>query len=146
MPVVTSACPDMTTRFWLHELGLEVAGQCLETDCAVLACRVLAPDAGCRRCGCQGVPRDAAVRQLAHEPFEWRPTTLEVTIHGYRCAECAHVWRQDSTAAAAPRAKPSWRAERCTGRRAGPSGSFLGRSGRGGVVAGGGLVSGRRGV
>src|SRR4029079_16001186 len=38
------------------------------------------------------------------EPFGWRPTTLLVTIRRYRCAGCRHVWRQDSSAAAEPRA------------------------------------------
>ena len=39
----------------------------------------------------------------------WRPTTLEVTVRRYRCAGCGHVWRQDTTAAAEPRAKLSRR-------------------------------------
>ena len=46
-------------------------------------------------------------RALAHEPFGWRPTTLLVTVRRYRCTGCGHVWRQDTTAAAAPRAKIS---------------------------------------
>jgi transposase len=37
---------------------------------------------------------------------------LEVTIHRYRCDGCSHVWRQDTSAAAAPRAKLSRRASR----------------------------------
>jgi hypothetical protein len=73
----------------------------------VLACRVVEPDDWCRRCGCQGVPRDTVTRELAHEPFGWRPTTLLLTVRRYRCTECAHVWRQDTTAAAEPRAKIS---------------------------------------
>ncbi|GAA4778929.1 hypothetical protein GCM10025784_29070 [Citricoccus nitrophenolicus] len=32
------------------------------------------------------------VRRLAHEPFGWRPTVLEVSIHRYRCTGCGHVW------------------------------------------------------
>ena len=64
-------------------------------------------DRWCRRCGCQGVPRDSVVRRLAHEPFGWRPTTLAVTVRRYRCSDCAHVWRQDTTAAAEPYAKLS---------------------------------------
>ncbi len=35
------------------------------------------------------------------------PTTLLVTVRRYRCAECSHVWRQDTTAAAELRAKIS---------------------------------------
>jgi transposase len=46
---------------------------------------------------------------LAHEPLGWRPTTLEVTIRRYRCTGCGHVWRQDTSRAAEPRAKLSRR-------------------------------------
>ena len=49
------------------------------------------------------------VRRLAHEPLGWRPTTLVVTIRRYRCTGCGHVWRQDTTRAADPRAKLSRR-------------------------------------
>ena len=49
------------------------------------------------------------VRRLAHEPLGWRPTTLEVTVRRYRCTGCGHVWRQDTTKAADPRAKLSRR-------------------------------------
>ncbi len=75
----------------------------------MLACRVVDDDAWCRRCGCQGVARDSVVRRLAHEPLGWRPTTLEVTVRRYRCTGCGHVWRQDTSKAAAPRAKLSRR-------------------------------------
>ena len=102
-------CPDLTTFCRLVELGLEVVGQRLEPQRAVLACRVLEPDQWCRRCGCEGSPRDTVVRRLAHEPMGWRPTTLEVTIRRYRCTGCAYVWRQDTTQAAEPRAKLSRR-------------------------------------
>jgi transposase-like protein len=84
-----------------------VLGQRLESGRAVLACRVSEPDEWCRRCGCEGVARDSLVRRLAHEPFGWRPTTLLVTVRRYRCTGCGHVWRQDTTAAAEPRAKLS---------------------------------------
>ncbi|MDQ3628575.1 MAG: ISL3 family transposase [Actinomycetota bacterium] len=109
MPDATFARPDLTTFCRLDELGLEVVGQRLEPERAVLSCRVLEPDQWCRRCGCEGVPRDTVVRRLAHEPLGWRPTTLEVTIRRYRCTGCAHVWRQDTTQAAEPRAKLSRR-------------------------------------
>ncbi len=49
------------------------------------------------------------VRRLAHEPLGWRPTTLLVTVRRYRCPGCGHVWRQDTTKAAEPRAKLSRR-------------------------------------
>lgn len=38
-----------------------------------------------------------------------RPTILQVTIRRYRCSGCGHVWRQDSSRAAEPRAKLSRR-------------------------------------
>lgn len=109
MPDATFACPDLTTFARLDELGLEVVGQRLEPDRAVLACRVVEPDQWCRRCGCQGAPRDTVIRRLAHEPLGWRPTVLEVTVRRYRCTGCGHVWRQDTSLAAEPRAKLSRR-------------------------------------
>ena len=103
------ARPDLSTFCRLDELGLVVTGQRLELGRAVLACRVLEPDQWCRRCGCEGVPRDTVTRQLAHEPLGWRPTTLLVTIRRYRCTGCGHVWRQETSRAAEPRAKLSRR-------------------------------------
>ena len=100
---------DLTTFCRLDELGLEVTGQRLGPDRAVLACRVVEADQWCRRCGCEGVSRDSVVRRLAHEPLGWRPTTLVVTIRRYRCSQCGHVWRQDTTKTAEPRAKLSRR-------------------------------------
>ena len=105
----TFARPDLTRFARLDELGLEVVGQRLEPDRAVLACRVVEPDQWCRRCGCEGVPRDTVKRRLAHEPLGWRPTTLVVTVCRYRCTGCGHVWRQDMSKAAEPRAKLSRR-------------------------------------
>ena len=105
----TFARPDLTRFARLDELGLEVVGQHLEPDRAVLACRVVEPDQWCRRCGCEGVPRDTVKRRLAHEPLGWRPTTLVVTVCRYRCTGCGHVWRQDMSKAAEPRAKLSRR-------------------------------------
>ena len=111
MPDVTFACPDLTTFCRLDELGLEVTGQRLERDRAVLACRIVEdPDADarwCRRCGGEGLVRDSVTRELAHEPLGWRPTRLVVTVRRYRCADCAHVWRQDTSRAAEPRARLS---------------------------------------
>ena len=102
-------CPDLTAFCRLDELGLVVTGQRIEPDRAVLACRVLEPDQWCRRCGCEGTPRDTVVRRLAHEPLGWRPTMLEIVVRRYRCTGCGHVWRQDTSAAAEPRAKLSRR-------------------------------------
>lgn len=104
-PQAGFACPDLTTFARLNELGLVVTGQRLGPDRAVLACRVVEPDQWCRRCGCAGTPRDSVVRRLAHMPLGWRPTMLEVVVRRYKCSGCGHVWRQDTTAAAAPRAK-----------------------------------------
>ncbi|MGX1132821.1 transposase [Streptomyces glaucescens] len=105
----TFTCPDLTAFCRLEELGLEVIGQRLEPGQAVLACRVVEPDPWCRRCGCEGAPRGTVTRRLVHEPLGWRPTTLLVTVRRYRCTGCGHVWRQDTSRAAEPRAKPSRR-------------------------------------
>jgi len=107
VPDATFTAPDLTTFARLDDLGLEVVGQRLEPDRAVLACRVVADDGWCRRCGCEGTARDTVTRQLAHEPLGWRPTTLLVTVRRYRCTGCGHVWRQDTSLAAEPRAKLS---------------------------------------
>ena len=99
--------PDLTAFCRLDELGMEVLGQHLAPDRAVLACRLVDADQWCGRCGCQGSARDTVTRRLAHEPLGWRPTTLLVTVRRYRCADCGHVWRQDTSRAAEPRAKLS---------------------------------------
>ena len=112
MSHATFASPDLTAFAGLDGLGLEVVGQRVEPTRAVLACRVGHEDRWCHRCGCEGVPRDTVVRRLAHEPFGWRPTVLEVTLRRYRCAECGHVWRQNMRRAAEPRSKLSRRALR----------------------------------
>jgi transposase len=103
--------PDLTKFAGLDELGLVVVGQRIAADRAVLACRVLdtETDRWCRRCGCEGRPRDTVIRRLAHEPLGWRPTMLVVKIRRYRCTECGHVWRQDTSRAAEARAKVSRR-------------------------------------
>src|SRR5699024_4784588 len=45
--------------------------------------------------------------KLAHVPLGWRPTQLWIRVRRYRCPDCLRVWRQDTTDAAAPRAKLS---------------------------------------
>jgi len=51
--------------------------------------------------------RGTVVRRLAHEPFGWKPTVLEIVVRRYRCTGCGHVWRQDTSKAAEPRQKLS---------------------------------------
>ena len=82
-------------------------GQRVGDDRTVLACKVVGEDRWCRQCGGEGVVREAVIRRLAHEPFGWHPTILHVSVRRYRCPECAHVWRQDMSQAADPRAKLS---------------------------------------
>jgi len=113
----TFARPDLTAFARLDELGLQVTGQRLEPGRAVLACRVAEPDRWCRRCGCEGSPRDSVTRRLAHEPLGWRPTTLLVTVRRYRCAGCGHVWRQDTSKAAEARSRLCPRTTSCVGPR-----------------------------
>lgn len=103
----TFHAPDLTTFCRLDDLGLEVSGQHLAPDRAVLECRVLEPDDWCHGCGCRGVPRDTVIRRLAHEPWGWRPTTLLIRVRRYKCSGCGQVWRQDTTKAAPRRAKIS---------------------------------------
>lgn len=108
-PLAGFACPDLTAFARLDELGLEAIGQRIEPERAVIACRVIEEDRWCRRCGCEGLARDSVRRRLAHEPLGWRPTVLEVVVRRYRCTGCGHVWRQDTSAAAQPRARLSRR-------------------------------------
>ena len=60
--------PDLTTFCRLEELGLEAVGQRLDSDRAVLACRVVAPDQWCRRCGCEGAGADRRGRRRHRRP------------------------------------------------------------------------------
>lgn len=60
--------PNLSAGARPDDLGLEVTGQRIEPDPAVLACRIAGEGRWCRRCGCQGISRDTAVRRLAHEP------------------------------------------------------------------------------
>jgi len=109
----TFDCPDLDAFCLIDRMGLTVTGQLVGEDHTVLACRVLEPDdplerdSWCGRCGVEGAARDTVLRRLAHVPMGWRPTVLDVTIRRYRCAGCGHVWRQDTSSAAAPRSKLS---------------------------------------
>ncbi|MCQ9369611.1 ISL3 family transposase [Brevibacterium sp. 50QC2O2] len=103
----TFTTPDLTTFTGLDGLGLRAVGQYLTPDRAIISCTVVEPDDWCHRCGSPGAPRDTLVRRLAHQPLGWRPTALHVRVRRYKCTECGHVWRQDTRAAAEPRAKLS---------------------------------------
>lgn len=116
MSDATFACPDLTSFCRLDGLGLEVTGQRIESERAILACRPVDADDWCHDCGGQGRIRGSVVRRLSHVPLGWRPTLLQVRLRRYRCIECGRVWRQDLTAAAEPRSKLSraalrWRLE-----------------------------------
>ena len=100
----TFTAPDLDTFCQLDRLGLTATGQRIEPHRSVLECRVLEPDNWCHRCGQQGVSRGTMIRRLAHVPLGWRPTMLQVRVRRYRCPDCRSVWRQDTTAAAEPRA------------------------------------------
>lgn len=107
MSHATGTSPDLDAFCQLDQLGLSAIGQSIQALSSVLECRVLDPDDWCRRCGQQGVPRGTVVRRLAHVPLGWRPTALRLRVRRYRCPDCRTVWRQDTTAAAAPRSKLS---------------------------------------
>jgi len=106
------APPDLTSFCRLDGLGLVVTGQRITATAAFLACRVVPAtgDGWCGECGSRATVRDSVVRELAHDPFGWRPTTLVVSVRRYACGPCGRVWRQDTTRAAAPRARLSRRA------------------------------------
>lgn len=108
----TFATPDLTVFCRLDELGLVAVGQRLAPDRAVIECRVAEPDPWCRGCGSRALSRGTDTRQLAHEPFGHRPTTLLVRVRRYQCSGCGRSWREDLTAAAAERAKLSRRGMR----------------------------------
>jgi len=103
----TFATPDLTSFCRLDELGLTVVGQRLESDQAVIECRLTAPDPWCRRCGAEATSRGTLTRRLAHEPFGHRPTTLLLRVRRYRCEHCGRTWREDTSRAASERAKLS---------------------------------------
>ena len=112
MPNTTFDRPDLSAFTRLDDLGLEVTGQRVGGDRTILACKVVGEDRWCRQCGGEGVVRDTVIRRLAHVPYGWHPTILHVSVRRYRCSQCAHVWRQNMSAAADPRAKLSRAAAR----------------------------------
>lgn len=103
----TFTAPDLDSFCLVDQLGLTVTGQRLEPHRAVLECRAREDDPWCRDCGGQGTRRGTVVRPVAHVPLGWRPTILWIRVRRYRCPECQRVWRQDTSSAAAPRARLS---------------------------------------
>ncbi|WP_412768732.1 transposase, partial [Mycobacterium canetti] len=103
----------MTAFCRLDELGVEVTGQHLDSERAVLACRITDEDRWCRRCGEQGQVRDTVTRRLAHwctilvsvildglpdapeAPLGYRPARLTAVMSIMSFAESVdeHVWR-----------------------------------------------------
>ena len=67
--------PDLSAGARPDDLGLEVTGQRIEPDPAVLVCHIAGEDRWCRRCACQGASCGTAVGRLAHVPCGWRPTS-----------------------------------------------------------------------
>ena len=104
---VTFGPADLTTFCSLDELGLTVTRQHVDARHAVLECRVTTIDDICRSCGQPARSRGTITRQLAHDPFGDRPTTLLIRVRRYRCSPCGKFWLEDLTAAAEPRSKLS---------------------------------------
>lgn len=69
MPNTTFDRSDLSAFARLDDLGLELTGQRIWPDHAVLACRIVSEDRWYRRCESQGEARDTVVRCLAHEPY-----------------------------------------------------------------------------
>ena len=101
MSDATFACPDLTTFCRLDELGLGT-GQRLEPDRAVLACRVVEPDKGCRRRGFLGSPRDTVLRRLAHEPFGCLDRSASAEARRPTHVEMGKIMQQRVASAVAP--------------------------------------------
>ena len=101
----TSPCLDSFCR--LDRLGLTVTAQIIEPEHSVLICSPTTPATPCPDCAGAGARHDTVIRKLAHVPFGWKPTILQVNVPRYRCAACARVWRHDVRAAAPSRGKLS---------------------------------------
>ena len=101
----TPPCLDTFCR--LDRLGLTVTAQRVEPDQTVLRCRPTTPASPCPGCARPGVRHDAVLRRLAHVPYGWKPTLLEVVVPRYRCWPCRRIWRHNITAAAPSKGKLS---------------------------------------
>lgn len=73
--------PDLTMLCCLDGLGLNVIGQHITVQHAVLVCCPVGVDDWCHRCGCRGLVGDATTCGLVRVLFGRRPTT-----------PCAKVW------------------------------------------------------
>lgn len=107
MSHVTFGPADLTTFCSLDDLGLTVTRQYIDARRAILECRVANVDNVCRSCERPARSRGTVTRQLAHNPFGDRPTTLLVRVRRYRCQPCARFWIEDLHRAAEPRSKLS---------------------------------------
>lgn len=105
MQNATSPCLDTFCR--VDRLGLSVCQQIINADHSVLVCVPTTPATGCPSCGGPGLRHDTVVRRLAHVPFGWKPTILQVRVPRYRCPDCRRVWRHDIRAAAPTKGKLS---------------------------------------
>ena len=99
--------PSLDTFCRLDRLGLTLTAQRVEPDHTVLRCRPTTPPSPCPGCATPGVRHDAVLRRLAHVPFGWKPTILEVVVPRYRCWPCRRTWRHNITAAAPSKGKLS---------------------------------------
>lgn len=105
MQNATPPCLDSFCR--LDRLGLTVTEQIVHPDHSVLVCTPTTPASPCPTCAGPGARHDTVVRKLAHVPFGWKPTILQVLVPRYRCRPCGRVWRHDVRAAAPTRGKLS---------------------------------------
>ena len=91
----------------LDNLGLKVLGRHGDYQTVLAWKLVVGEDRSWRECGDEGIVRESTIRCLGHILFGWHPTILHVSVRRYHCQTCAHVWRQNMSAAADPRAKLS---------------------------------------
>ena len=103
--VTTAPCLDQFCR--LDRLGLSVIAQRVFPGHSVLMCVPTTPAPGCPECAGLGVRHDSVIRRLAHVPYGWHPTVLEVRVPRYRCGSCRRVWRHGLDPAAPSRGKLS---------------------------------------
>ena len=92
--------PSLDSFCRLDRLGLSVTAQLVEPDHTVLTCIPTTEAGVCAGCHHPGARHDTVTRRLAHVPFGWKPTILEVRVPRYRCRACRKVWRHPITAAA----------------------------------------------